>query len=276
MPRTERSTSPGVPARVGLALARDERRAVDAHGRGVVHDDAPPVRPGRWRAGPGRLLEHHRARRARVAPEQPERDDRSEAVAHQQVDRAVEARRDAVDERIEVQRAVAVDVARVPRQVDGRHAPAAGRQRRADAPPRLGQRHDAVQRARPSPRASPSGSQRSVTPRARRRSAFSAAGSRSGGPWPKSTSSGSRAARRRALSRLRRGSRVRIRGGSCRPGAVVSDVQVEEDVAGDQRAVALAPEGEVAVGVSRRLEHDEAVAEVVALAQRAGDGRPGA
>ena len=49
-------------------------------------------------------------------------------------------------------------------------------------------------------------------------------------------------------------------------------VHVEEHVARDERAVALAPEGEVAVGVPRRLEHDEAVAEVVALVQRAGDG----
>ena len=83
-------------------------------------------------AGPGRLLEHHRARGARVAREQPERDDRAEAVAHEQVDRAVQARGDAVDERVEVERAVAADVARVPGQVDrppraSRAPPAPGR-----------------------------------------------------------------------------------------------------------------------------------------------------
>ena len=95
-------------------------------------------------AQPRRLLEHERARRAAVAAEQPERDDRPQAVARHEVNCAVEAGGDAVDERVEVQDAVAADVARVTGQVDRRHAPAPLRQRRADAPPRLGQGHDAV------------------------------------------------------------------------------------------------------------------------------------
>ena len=58
-------------------------------------------------------------------------------------------------------------------------------------------------------------------------------------------------------------------GGCRRPYARREDVHVEEDVAADQRAVALAPERHVARAVARRVEHDEAVAELVALAQLA-------
>ena len=117
--------------------------------------------------GPRRLLEHQRARRAGVAREQPERDDRPEAVADQQVDRAIEPRRDAVDERVEVQRAVAAGVAPVAGKVDRRHAPPLP----ASAGP---MRHHVSAsaitpcRSATSPRAWPSGSQRSVTRGARR------------------------------------------------------------------------------------------------------------
>ena len=60
-----------------------------------------------------------------------------------------------------------------------------------------------------------------------------------------------------------------------RPGRLVQavprreDVHVEEDVAADQRAVRLAPEREMAGAVAGRLEHEEAGADLVALAQLA-------
>ena len=105
----------------------------------------------------------------------------------------------------------------------------------------------------------------------------SASVSRHGRPWPKTVSDGRSAATRRIEARLRSGSSVNSRGGSCRPGRPVDRMAAEEHVAGDQHAVVLAPEREVAGGVAGRLERDEAGVQRVALAQLAvdRDARPG-
>ena len=96
--------------------------------------------------------------------------------------------------------------------------------------------------------------------------AASLAGSRSGGPWPKQTSAGSSAAMRRADSRLSATSGLKDQERLADRAAQQERVEAPHHVAAQQRAVRLAPEGDVAGGVARRLEHREA-GDLVALAQ---------
>jgi hypothetical protein len=127
------------------------RRAVAAH----AGDDRRAVRPNRERVGldrvgdgpqrravaedRGRVLEDHRARPAGVGLEERERRDRAEAVADEDVrPLGVQlAHRGGED----VARGLAGHrAAAVAGLVDGRHVPAAGGQRRAHPPPRVGDR----------------------------------------------------------------------------------------------------------------------------------------
>ena len=100
------------------------------------------------------------------------------------------------------------------------------------------------------------------------------AGSRSGGPCPKQRDRGLELGEP-ALARLVQRNVVgEDRGRLAQAVGRREDVHVEEDVAADQRAVGLAPERDVAGAVAGRVEHDEAVAELVALAQLARRARP--
>ena len=95
-------------------------------------------------------------------------------------------------------------------------------------------------------------------------------GSRSGGPWPKHTSAGSSAAMRRADSRLRAGSGLKLVERLLDRAAQQEGVEAPHHVAADERAVRLAPVGDVAGGVAGRVEHREA-GDLVALAQTSRD-----
>src|SRR5919197_2702264 len=74
----------------------------------------------------------------------------------------------------------------------------------------------------------------------------SAAGSRSGGPWPKHTTAGSSAASLRMDSRLRAESSLKASGGACRPGLPVSGWRLKNtspaiSVRSDSRQRAMCP-----------------------------------
>ena len=101
-------------------------------------------------------------------------------------------------------------------------------------------------------------------------------GSRSGGPCPKQASAGSSSMSRRADSRLRGGSEVKARGGSCRPGMPVTRFMLFSTSPTDQRPVGLAPVGHLAGAVTGHVQDGEA-RHLVALAQGAIDlvRRPG-
>ena len=93
--------------------------------------------------------------------------------------------------------------------------------------------------------------------------------SRSGAPWPNSTSFGSMAASFLAERRFSSGFGVRAVGGSWRPGTPVH-VHAGDHVPEDEDAVGLPPEGDVAGGMPGDVEHLEA-GDLVALMELAID-----